>query len=120
MGLDEGRLAKDQLHVVAGELVLENIDTVPDDLLTAEGEIINSDVVLDPVAQAVHLPLQVSGEIHCGFPKGLAGDNARVNGATPHHLVLLHHRNLFAQLGGLDGGAVAARAGANYYKVVTH
>ena len=56
-GVDEPRGAVQHRDVVARELVADDVDLALDDGLRAPEEILDGDVVLDPVALPVQLPL---------------------------------------------------------------
>ena len=52
------------------------------------------------------------------FPHGLAGNGAGVDARPADHLPLLDQRDVFAGFGGLNGGPLARRAGADDDQVV--
>ena len=106
VGVEEGRLALNKGHAVAAELVLHDLDFVPNDLVESGDEVLHRQVLLEGVADAVDVPLAKSREVEHGLPKGFAGNGAGVDRRASDVRGPLDHHGALAQLGGLDGGAV--------------
>jgi hypothetical protein len=110
--------ADQHLDVVARELRLGDVHLRLDDVLHAEGEVRHGDAFLHPVVHAVDGLVVVTGEVQHGLAHGLGGDGAGVDAGASNDLAHLYERDFFAQLGGIDGGTLTGRAGANYKEVI--
>ncbi len=110
--------ADQHLDVVARELRFGDVDLGLDDVLHAEGEVRHGDAFLHPVVHAVDGLVVVAGEVQHGLAHGLRGDGAGVDAGAADHLAHLDQRDLLAQLGAIDGGALACGAGADDDQVV--
>ena len=106
------------LHRVAAELVLQHLDFVVERLLQPRDQIDRADILLDPVGAAVEAALAPAGEIEHGFAQGFRRDRAGMDRNAADPPALFHHQNRLAELGELDGGAAAGRAGADHEHVI--
>ena len=117
-GVVEAGDADEHLDVVARELRLGDVDFGLDDVLHAEGEVRHGDAFLHPVVHAVDGFVVVAGEVQHGLAHGLGGDGAGVDAGAADDLAHLDQRDLLAQLGGIDGGALAGGTGADDDQIV--
>ena len=107
-----------QVHAVAGELSVDDVGLRLDHVQDPERQVRHGDLLLHPVVDAVDVLVEVAGEVEDRLPHRLAGDRAGVGADPAHHLLLLDEGHAFAGLGALDGGPLAARAGADHDEVV--
>ena len=75
----------DQLHAVARQLMPDDIDLVADDLVGAEQQILDRDVLLDGVGHAVERRSRKPGQVQNGLAECLAGDGAGVDADAAEH-----------------------------------
>ena len=115
--IDEARGTLDHGHVVAGELVLDHVGLSPDDVLVPGAEVVDRDLLLHPVALAVHAALGEPGEVEDGLAERLRRDGP-ADHAHAAHLAPLGDGGALPQLGGLDGGLLAGGPAADRQQVV--
>ena len=89
-------------HPVAGELAAHHVGLPADHVPGAVGQVGDGDLVLDPVALPVHLPLVQAGQVEHRLAHGLGRDRAGVQAHPADHVGLLHDRYPAIQLGGRD------------------
>jgi hypothetical protein len=118
MRIEEAGGAGDDVDAVAGELSLDDIDFSFDDIKGAEGKIGHADVFLHAVIGAIDALVLVARKMEDSFADGFAGDGAGVDGDATDDFEAFDERGAFAELGGLNGRALAGRAGANDDEVV--
>ena len=106
---------------VTGELAAHHVHLPADHVGGACGQGGDGDVVLDPVALPVHLPL-VQRRSGRGSPRAASGrDRARVQAHAADHVLALDDRHPALELGRGDGGLLAAGPRAdNQHVVVVH
>ena len=93
-------------------------DTDSDDVVGAEEQVVDGDVLLDGIRRAVDAADLVAGEVDDGFAEGLAGDGAGVDACAADGGAAFGDGDAFVQAAGLDGGADAAGAGTNHEEVI--
>ena len=108
--VDEGAVAFEDFDLVGDELLACEVDFGADDALGGGGEsfefvFAGEVLVLGEGDDVLHL---VDGED--GLAEGLAGDGAGVDGDTTDEVHFFADDDVFAELGGLDGGFLAAGA----------
>src|SRR6185437_1416971 len=118
MRVDEAAVPGEHLHLVAAELAADDVDLTLDDVLDAREHVLARDVVLHPVALAVDAALAHAGQEDNGLAQRLGRDRARVRADPAERLAAVDHGDAAAELGGLDRGALAARARADDEEVV--
>nr|BFF21964.1 hypothetical protein GCM10025730_54850 [Promicromonospora thailandica] len=105
------------LDVVAGELVADHLDLAPDHVLQAGQQVLDGDVLLEPVAGPVHVAHLQTGQVQHGLAQGLGRDGAGVQADTADLVASFDHRDPAAELGGRDRGLLPAGAGADHDEV---
>lgn len=118
MGVEEAGRAGDDIDAIARELALDNVNFRLDDVGGAKAEIGHGDVFLHMVVGTIDTLIFVSGKVKDGFANGFAGDGAGVNGTATDDFEALDESGAFAELGGLDGGALASGTGTDDDEVV--
>ena len=98
-----------QLYVVARELVPGYVNLVPNDLIGAEEQVLDRNVLLDGVRDAVEGALAEARQIEYRLSKGLAGNRSGVDADPAKYRPALHQRHALVELGGLNGGTLAGR-----------
>src|SRR5260370_31674136 len=91
---------------------------MPDDLVSAEEQVCNADILLDAVRIAVKLALAEPRKMQHRLAQSLAGNGAGVDADPPNDCSSLDDRHALVELGRLDGGALARRAGPNHEQIV--
>ena len=118
MGIDEAGRAEDHVDVVAGHLILHDLDFVLDDVIGAEGEVFDRDRLFQTIAGSVQIALAESGEVEHRFAEGFAGDGAGIDADAADDCFALDDADVLAELGGLDGGLLAGGPRADDEKIV--
>ena len=108
--LGEARVALEERHMVAQELVADDAALALDDLARPQREILDPDLLLEPVVLAVDAPLAEAGQVQDGLADGLRGDRAGVDGDPAEMAPPLDERDPLAQLRGLNGRSLPGRA----------
>ncbi len=112
--IDEARLAANMLHAIASELMLRTLDFMVEGDQQAATQILGADFLLDAIGAPVEATLAPAGEIERGFAQRLRREWCRY---APEHatdtLALLDHKNLLAELCGLNGASAAGGATAH-------
>ena len=75
-------------------------------------------VCFDAIAGAVQIPLAKTGKVEHGFTQRFAGYGAGIDAHAPNDFMALDHADFLAEFGGLHGGFLAGRSGADDEKVV--
>src|SRR5262249_2650010 len=99
-------------HVVARELVADDVGLTLADPGRARAQVVHRDVALDAVALTVDRALAEAREVEHGLAQRLGGDRPREDAAATE-LLALDDRRTAAELGGLDRRLLASRAGAD-------
>ncbi len=97
-GIDEARLTREHLDVVARELGVSDVDLGPDDVLDAKQKIGHRDLFLHPVVHPVDGLIVVAREVNYRLPHGLAGNGAGVDADAAEDFALLNQRDILAGL----------------------
>ena len=95
--VDEMPGAGEHRDPVAGQLAADHVDLPADDVLGAGGQVGDGDLVLDPVALPVHLPLVQAGQVQDRLAQGLGRDRAGVEAHAADHVLALDDRHLPAR-----------------------
>ena len=119
VGVHEARRPRQRGHVVAVQLRADDLELAHEDLLDAEREIGDRDVLRDRVVAAVERPLAKTREIQDRLAQGLRRDRAGVQADATHHLLAIDHRDLLAELGGRDCALLAGGPRADHDEVVS-
>ena len=115
---DKAALAAGGLHHVAAELMFQHLDLVVEGLLQPRDQVGGGDILLDPIGPAVEAALAPAGKIEHGFAQRFGRDRSGMNRDAADPPALFHHQNRPVELGELDGGPAAGRAGADDEHVV--
>src|SRR5690606_26118126 len=99
----EARGAREDGHVVAGELAADHVHLPADHVLRPDGQVGDGDLVLDAIALPVHLPLVETGQVEHGLTQGLGRDRAGVDAHTADHVAPFDDGDPLLQLRGRDG-----------------
>ena len=120
--VDEPRRSGQQIDVVARKLVADHLGLAVDHAPGAPEQVLDRDLVLDPVGVAVHILLQQPGQVERGRAKRLGRQRARVRTDAADEVRPLDDRHAMPELGGLDCGSLARRAAADgeQFVVVCH
>src|SRR5271157_4966069 len=102
---------------VTGELAAHHVHLAADHVGGPGGQVGDGDLVLDPVALAVHLALVQAGQVEDRLAQGLGRDRARVQAHTAHHVLALDDRHPPLELRRGNGCLLAARPRAEYQHV---
>ncbi len=116
--IDEFGVGGDQVHIVAVELVADDVDLVADDVVGAEEQVFHGDALFDGVGRAVERALPVAGQIEHSLAQRFAGDGAGVGRHAAHDRPSLDDGDALAQLGRLNRGALPRRAGPDDEHIV--
>ena len=80
-------------------------------------EIVDGEIFLQRIVDAIEAALLESGKIEGGFAQGLAGDGAGVDAATAHVLGALDDGDALAEVRGLCAALLTGRPAANHDEV---
>ena len=105
--LGEARVALEERHMVAQELVADDAALALDDLARPQREILDPDLLLEPVGR--RCPAAEAGQVQDGLADGLRGDRAGVDGDPAEMAPPLDERDPLAQLRGLNGRSLPGR-----------
>jgi hypothetical protein len=114
---EEGRGAAEHRDPVAGQLAADHVVLAGDHVPGPVGQVADGDLVLDPVALPVHLPLVEAGQVQDRLAHGLGRDGAGVDADPAEHVRPLDNRHPAFQLGRGDGRFLAAGAGPDDEKI---
>jgi hypothetical protein len=101
--------AGEQPDPVAGQLASDHVDLAPDHMLGTRGQVGDGDVVLEPVALAVHLALAQAGEVEDRLPQRLGRDRTGVDADPTEHVLPFDDGNPTAEFRRRDRGLLATR-----------
>jgi hypothetical protein len=118
MRIDEAGGGRDHLDAVALELVPGNVDLVAHHRVGAEQQVHHRDVAFYRVGRAIDGPLAETRQVQRRLAQRLGRDGAGVDAHPADHRLALGYGDPLAQLGGLDGGALAGGSGAEHQQVV--
>ena len=113
----ERRSSGQDRHPVAGQLAAHDIHFPADHVAGPGGQVGDGDLVLEPVALPVHLPLVDAGEVEHRLAQGLGWDRPGVQADPADHVAALHDSHPALELGRGDGRLLPARAGADHQQV---
>src|SRR5262245_2968548 len=99
--VDDARAALDQRNVVAGKLISENALFAFDDDLRAPADVVERDLVLDPVRLSVEPALTETGEVQDRLTHRLRRNRPSVDTDAADASPLLDDRRAEAELRGL-------------------
>ena len=102
---------------VAGQLAAHHVHLAADHVGGPGGQVGDGDLVLDPVALPVHLPLVQAGQVENRLAQGLGRDRARVQAHAADHVLALDDPHSPLELRRGDGSLLAARARADHQHV---
>ena len=118
MWIDEAGFGREHGDAVAEQLRLRDVELVLDHLLDPERQVRHGDLLLHAVVDAVDALVLEAGQVQHGLAHRLARDGARVDAGAADRFAALDERDTLAELGGLDRGALARRAGPDDEKLV--
>src|SRR5260370_33015069 len=116
--IDKAGCSREDVDAIAGKLRASHIDFRLDDVERAKGEIGHGDRFLHAIIDAVDALVLVAGKMQDGLTNGLAGNRTGIDGGSADHLESFNERGAFAELGCLDGGALACGPGTNCDEIV--
>ena len=99
-------------------MAADHVDLVGDNVIDPLQQVVDSDVLFDPVGRAVDAALAESGQVHHRLAEGLGRNGAGVHTDTANRTGTLDHRDALAQLGRLDGRALTGRTRSDHHQVV--
>src|ERR1700722_7892793 len=103
---------------VTGQLAAHHVHLAADHVGGPGSQVTDGDLVLDPVALPVHLPLVQAGEVQDGLAQGLGRDRAGVQAHAADHVLALDDRHPPLELARGDGRLLAAGTRADHQDVV--
>jgi len=115
--VDEAAGAGHDRDPVAGQLAAHHVHLTADHVGGPGGQVGDGDLVLDPVALPVHLPLVQTGQVEDRLAQGLGRDRARVQAHTADHVLALDDRHPPLELRRSDGRLLATRPRADHQHV---
>ena len=119
--VDEGRLAEQQADAVAAELLAHHLRLGPDHARRAVHQELDRLALLALGVERVgHVERAPRELVEHGDAQGLGGDRAGVDRDAAEALAALDDGDALAELGGLDGGLLAARSRADDEEVEVH
>src|SRR5688572_27222760 len=95
-----------------------DVDLVTDDLMGAEQQVFNGDVLLDGVGNAIERAFTESRQIEDCLPEGLARDGSGVDAYTTKDSLALDQSDSLIEFRGLDGCPLACRSRPDHDQVV--
>jgi hypothetical protein len=110
MWIDKHRVARQDVHAVADQLMPGDVDLVADDVVHAEKQIAHGDALLDRVRGPIDSAFAVSGQAESGFAQRLARNGAGVDADAANDGPLFDDGDSFVELGGLNGGPMPRRS----------
>ena len=110
---DKARIAFEHGHTIAPQLRLDDLDLAGHDRIGAKDQVLHSDLVFDRITASVKGALTEPAEIQNRFAEGLTGDGAGVHANSADRAFALDYRDLFAHLGGTDGGLLPGGTAAD-------
>ncbi len=113
----EGRVADDDLDVVAQQLGPGDVHLAAHDVIGAHQQVLHRDAVLGGVGGAVHVVQAPPRQVHGGLAQGLARDGPGVDADPAQGALALADRRPAAELGRLDRRVLARRPGADDQQV---
>ena len=116
--VDEPGGAAEQVDPVALQLRADHLLLAADDEVGAREQVLDGDVLLDPVALAVEPAHRVAGEVEDGLAQGLRRDRAGLRADAADHAAPFDDRDPPAELGGRDRRLLPARTRADDQQVV--
>jgi hypothetical protein len=116
--VDEAGVTFVEIDAVAHQLRSDDVDLLADHVLGTGQQVGGGDLLLDPVARPVQLPLAHPGEVDDGLAQGLRRDGAGVDADPTEHAAAFDDGDRLAELGRGDGGLLSARAGPDDDEVV--
>ncbi len=116
--VDEATGAVQQLDPVAVELAADDLGLAADDVRRPGEQVLDGDVLLDPVVLAVEVTHVHAGQVEDGLAQGLRRDRARVDADAADHVPAFDDGRALAELGRGDGRLLPSRAGAEDEQVV--
>ena len=119
--IDERRLAADDVHAVAGELVLDDLPFGLADVADHPPQVVHRDFAFAAVALFVDVAVAVAGEVQDRFADRLRGDRAGVErDAAQQFAASFDDGHAPVLLRGGNGRLLAGRAAADHDQVVSH
>ena len=118
VGVHEARRPRQRGHMIAVQLRADDFELAHEDLLDAEREVGDRDVLGDRVVAAVERPLAETREIQDRLAQRLRRDGAGVQADAADHLLAVDQRDLLAELGGGDRALLPGRPGPDHDEVV--
>ena len=117
VGIVERGLAAQELNIVKCEVLGDAVAFHLDDGAFVVHEIVNGEIFLQRVIDAVETALLQAGKIEGGFTKSFAGDGSGVDAAAADFSGALDDRHALAEIGRLGRAFFSGRAAAYDYEV---
>ena len=108
----EARSADDERHAIAPQLVADDLPLALDDLPHPDRDVVDRDVVLQPVVLPVDRALVEAGEVEDRLADRLRRDRSGVDARAADLAVPLDERDAVAELRGLDRRLLPRGTGA--------
>ena len=114
----ETAVAAEDFHIVAHQLVFQNVHLAVQRHVQPLHQILGGDVLLDAVGAAVKTALAPAGQIQHGLAQGLAGDGAGVHAHAADFGHAVDDGDFALQFRRLNGRGFSGRAAADYHQIV--
>jgi len=116
--IGEGGLAPHDGHVVAPELILDDVLLTPEDLVDLGEELLRGRASVGRRRASTVVPAGGTGEKEHRFPERFARDRTGAETDPAEALLLLDHRDALSKLRGLHGRPLAGGPAADAHEVV--
>ena len=115
---DKGCRRRDQLDIIAPQLVAGDVDLVLDHPVGAKQQILHRDVLFDGIGGAVKFPRTIAAKFERRLAQGLGRDRAEIDAAPAEHGPSFDDRDFLVELGALDRRALPGRPGTDHQKII--
>src|SRR6266849_2010965 len=106
----EGSLATDEFDLVERKIFQDAPAFHVHDFALVVHEIVDGEIFLQRIVDAIEAALLESGKIEGGFAEGLAGNGAGVDATSAHVLGAFDDNDALAEVGGLGAALLTSRA----------
>jgi hypothetical protein len=109
---------RDDLDIVAHQLVTADVDFVLDHSICAKQQVLHRNVLLHSVRGAVEFPRAVAAKFEGRLAQRLGRDRSEIDAAPAEHRPSFDDCDFLVELSALDRGALSGRTGADHQKIV--